>query len=102
MPNELWIFERRDDTNREALGNAALTMCRAWRAREGIRSARFYWHQADTVVLWIEAEEGGFNSPAGADYLRAGFELADLARTTLYLRMTEPRTGEEQYRAAGR
>ena len=102
MPIELQIYERRDNTNLEDLGNAALNVCRAWRAREGIRSARFYWYAVDIVVFWIEGEAEGFNAPADANSARAGFNFADLARRTMSMRLSEPRAGEEAYRLAGR
>jgi len=79
-----------------------LNMCRAYRAREGIRSARFYWHQTEIVVLLVEGDLNGFTAPADANYARVAFELADLARRTMYMRLTDPREGQETYHLAGR
>ena len=102
MPIELQIYERRDNTNLEDLGNAALNVCRAWRATEGIRSARFYWYAVNTVIFWIEGEAQGLNATADANMARAVFDFADLARRTMAMRLSEPRVGEEAYHLAGR
>jgi hypothetical protein len=42
MPIQLTVLERRDNVDRDVLGNAAFAMCRSVRKREGIRSSRFY------------------------------------------------------------
>jgi len=96
-------WERRDAADRDALGSAALAHCRALRATEGMRSARFYWLGPDTLVLVEEVES--LDIPAEAvqtDQARTLFVLADLARRTHAERWQDPGQGEAFYRLAGR
>lgn len=107
MPIQFQVWERRDSADRNALGNAAMDVCRASRATEGIRSSRFYWHGANEVAFLTDGETEALDSLGNAskvtaDQARALFTLADLARATLSMRLGEPRTGEEIYRRAGR
>jgi hypothetical protein len=105
MPIQLTIYERRDNGDREAMGNAALEACRIARKREGITSARFYWTGTETVVFLFEGEAAALNAPftaAPADATRLAFTLADNARMTLNIRLAEPRDAVQTYRAAGR
>ena len=102
MPIQLMVCEHRDNADRMELGNAALAVCRSIRAKEGISSSRFYWYLTDTVVILTEGEASALDSPADAEYARAGFELADLAKLTMNLRLIDPRTGMETYQSAGR
>ena len=107
MAIQLQVWERRDSADRNALGNAALDLCRASRATEGIRSSRFYWNGADAVVFLTDGETAALDALAdgakvSADQARALFTLSDLAKATLSMRLAEPRAGEETYRRAGR
>ena len=102
MSIQLIVLERRDSADRVALGNAALAACRIIRTRDGIRSSRFYWYGADTVVILTEGEAEALDAPIDEDYARAAFDLSDLARMTMDWRLVEPRVGEETYRLAGR
>jgi len=106
MPIQLQVFERRDSADRRELGNTALAVCRAIRAREGISSSRFYWNWTDTIVVVTEGETAALDSSFGTDWpeehARAGFALADIARLVMSWRLFEPRAGEEMYRRAGR
>ena len=106
MPIQIQVWERRDNADRNALGNAALDLCRTSRI-DGIRSARFYWHGADAVVLLTDGETDALNdlgnaAKTTADRSRALFALSDLATATLAMRLTEPGVGQEAYRRAGR
>ena len=107
MPIQFQVWERRDNADRNALANAALDLCRASRAIEGIRSSRFYWNGADAVVFLTDGETQALNDLGNgakmtADRARAIFTLSDLARATASMRLAEPRAGEEAYRRAGR
>ena len=102
MPIQLTVLERRDNVNRDVLGNSALAMCRSIRSRDGIRSSRFYWYGPDTVVILTEGEAAALNAPVDEAYAHARFELADLAKMTMNWRLVEPKTGVEAYRLAGR
>ena len=105
MPIQMSIWERRDSADRRALAEKALELCRIAKAREGMRSARFFWYMVDTIVFLFEGEAKALDNPgaaAPADYARVAFEFADMARFTLNWRLAEPRAGEESYRAAGR
>ena len=105
MPIQLIIWERRDNGDRETMGNTALEVCRIFRARDGITSARFYWSGSERVVFLTEGEAAALDTPgqaAPAEYGRAALVYADNARLTLSIRLTEPRASVDAYRAAGR
>ncbi|MFC1886776.1 hypothetical protein ACFLZM_06950 [Thermodesulfobacteriota bacterium] len=102
MPIDFSIWERRDGSDRRALGEAAFAFCRAIRSRDGIISSRFYWYRTDKVVFWTEGDEGAFGAQPDAEIAKAGFALADLSREVMHCRFSEPRLGEEAYRTAGR
>ncbi|MCC6961564.1 MAG: hypothetical protein IT301_17075 [Dehalococcoidia bacterium] len=96
-------YERRDAADRDALGRAALDVCRANRAVSGMRSARFYWTNTDTVALLLDAEsQEVFDRPGTPDQLRAAFALSDLARNVGSERWTSAGEGEAAFRGAGR
>jgi hypothetical protein len=93
-------WERRDGANRDALGKAALSYCRA--LRTDTRSARFYWATPDTVTILVQAPEvsdfyGGAATPEGA---RATFTLSDLASMAATENWTDAGRGEQTFRAA--
>ncbi len=103
MAIQIGHWERRDGANREAMARAALDLCRASRAIDGIRGSRFYWQGADTIVIQSDAESFEvFDKPANAASAKAVFTMADLARQVGGERWSEPRSGEEVYRLAGR
>jgi len=104
MPLFLSKHERRDNADRDAMARAALDLCRVTRARDGVRSARFYWVNTDTIGLIVDAEAGSFGqgsaqtgSPAEA---KAMFAFSDLARGTSSETWGEAGAGEQLYRAA--
>ena len=96
-------WERRDGADRNALGNTAYDFCRASRGVEGMRHCRFYWPNADTIVVLADAESAEvFDRPGTPELGKAAFVLADLARQVRDERWVEPREGVEAYRRAGR
>ena len=102
MAHLLTRYDRRDEADRDALARAALDLCRATRAQDGITSSRFYWVNADTVVVLSEAESmEKFDGAGSADAAKAIFAISDLARATGTERWIDPRTGAEAYRLAG-
>ena len=105
MPIQLSVWERRDNGDRETMGNTAVELCRIVRKRDGITSSRFYWSGSENIVVLTEGETAALDAPqqgAPADYLRLAFVLADNARLTLSMRLGEPRQALETYRQAGR
>jgi hypothetical protein len=105
MSIQLTVYERRDNGDREVMGNTALELCRIMRRLKGITSARFYWYGTESVVFLAEGETAALNTvgqAAPADYFRLGFVLADNARVTLNMRLVDPRESIQTYRAAGR
>jgi|SaaInl7_200m_RNA_FD_contig_21_1864107_length_752_multi_12_in_0_out_0_2 hypothetical protein len=102
MPIQLVIVERRDNADREELGNAAFAACKAARAQEGIISSRFFWSGADNIVFLTEGSADALDAPAGAEASKATFEISDRARVTTTMRLLDPRAGVENYRKAGR
>jgi hypothetical protein len=95
-------WERRDNADREALGNAALAYCRAVKAREGMRSSRFFWLSADRVVVQTEADSAQAFDQPDADTAKALFALSDLARVVDTERWIDARDANAAYRSAGR
>ncbi len=103
MAIQITRWERRDNADRNALGQAALDACRASRGIEGTRSCRFYWTSTDGIAMLWDAESAEvFDQPGTADQARAVFALADLARAVDMERWADPRTGQDVYRRAGR
>ena len=103
MAMQVSWWERRDHADRETLGRAALQHCRALRAGEGLRSARFYWLGPDTLVLVEDVESLDVPGEGmGVDQARTLFALADLARRTRFERWQDPGQGEAFFRLAGR
>ncbi len=95
--------DRRDTADRAQFGEAAYGLCRALRGSDGIRNARFYWVNADRIVILTEAESmADFDRPPKPDAASALFRLADLARFTDEERWFDPGVGEDTYRMAGR
>jgi hypothetical protein len=96
-------WERRDDADREALGNAAVAYCRAIKKQAGVRSSRFFWLTPDRIVIQSEADsQEVFDQPASGDAAKAVFALSDLARGYETERWMDPRDAEAVYRSAGR
>jgi len=96
-------YERRDSADRDTMARAALDVCRANRAADGMRSARFYWINSDTLALMFDAESAeAFDRPPSPDQARTGFALADLARNVGIERWIDAGVGEQAHRAAGR
>ena len=96
-------WARRDNASLEALGNAAYEYCRAQRTQPGVSNSRFYWVNADTLVVQSEADSFEvFDRPATPEVGKAVFCLNDLARAGGSERWMDPRTATETYRQAGR
>ena len=96
-------WQRRDNTSIEAFGGAAYEVCRASRANEGVGSTRFYWVNADTIVIQSEADSfEAFDRPGTPEFGKAIFALSDLARAVSTERWQEPRAATEMYRRSGR
>lgn len=93
-------WERRDSADRNAFGKAALDFCRATRVRPGMRSSRFYWLNADTVVVANDGEMESFDGPPSPEQAKALFALSDLGRQTAMQRWGDAGAGEQVYRSA--
>jgi hypothetical protein len=102
MPIQLTIFDRRDSSGRLELGNAAFALCKAVRSQEGIISSRYYWNATDTIVILSEGSTEALDSQGSAEFIKAAFDVGDMARLTLNLRLMDPQVGVENYRMAGR
>jgi hypothetical protein len=105
MAYRLFIWERRDNADRAAFGNTALAACKIYRKTDGINSARFYWSGTERIGILLEGTPAALNSPgAGAapSDAKVAFDMADLARQTDDILLSEAKTGEELYKSAGR
>ena len=105
MPYRLFMFERRDNGDRNDMAMAALGWCRAIRKTAGINSAKFYWSGTESIGILLEGEGPALNSPnAGMDPAdgKFGFDLGDNARMTNDIQLAEAKAGEETAKAAGR
>ena len=103
MPLFISKWERRDGADRDALGRAALNVCRWARAQESVRDARFYWANADTVAFVTGVEPGGrwgigSGLPPTADGSRVQFALSDLARLGSSEEWQDANVGEQAFR----
>ncbi|NIA24784.1 MAG: hypothetical protein GWP04_04380 [Gammaproteobacteria bacterium] len=95
--------DRRDTADRIEFGEAAYGLCRALRGSDGIANSRFYWVNADRIVILTEAESMvDLDRPPKPEAASALFRLADLARFTDEERWFDPGVGEDTYRMAGR
>ncbi len=94
-------FERRDAADREELGKTAFALTQALKADDDVASARFYWANADTIVIMVDGDTVS-DTPPSADAAQAMFALCDLARQTRNERWLDPGAGERAYRSAGR
>ena len=95
--------DRRDTADRAEFGEAAYGLCRALRGSVGIRDSRFYWVNADRIVIYTEAESmADLDLPPRPEAASALFQLADLARFADEERWFDPAVGEDTYRMAGR
>ena len=102
MAGSYMRWERRDGADREQLGAAAFNLCRASR-HQGSRSCRFFWVNADTIVIVTEVDDPHlFDDEPKPELAQAMFALSDLARQTHTERWIDPRDGEANYRTAGR
>jgi hypothetical protein len=96
-------WTRRDATERALLGQAALDLCKALRAADGVDDSRFYWTGPDSIVIQVTAQSPDpIMQPPSADAARQLFALADLARREHFEQWIDPRTGMAQYDMAGR
>jgi hypothetical protein len=96
-------WARRDAADIEALANAALAYCRAARARDGVRSSRFFWLSPDEIVIQTEVDSAQvIDERMDADTGKAFSAISDLARSVAVERWMEPRTAEAAYRSMGR
>jgi hypothetical protein len=107
MPIQLQVWERRDNGNREGMGNASIELCRIVRKVKGITSCRFYWSGTEIIVSLTEGETAalndfGLSGDQLAKFNQLLFTLADNAKWTLNLRLVEPRDAVASYRSAGR
>lgn len=96
-------YERRDEASREALGEAALELCRRQRQVPGISDSRFFWTSADGVAVFTEAQSPqAFDEAPKPELAAAVFALGDLARQTRNERWIDPRDGMSAHQTAGR
>ena len=101
MPLTIEKWERRDSADRNSLGLAALGYCRANKSADGIHSSKFYWGNADTLVIITEADPGAYGPGSGgepnAEAAKASFALSDLARSTSIETLVDARMGKQTY-----
>ncbi len=97
MPLHVNKYERYQDTDRNDLALAALALCRAARATDGVTSSRFYWIDPNEIAILTEAEPGAWGTGSGgepdAQNVVALFALADLSRNTVNEVWIDARTG---------
>lgn len=104
MPLHVAKWERRDGVDRDAFASGALALCRNARASDGVRSARFYWADIDTIAVLVDAEPGAWgqgsaNTPT-AEGAKAFFGMSDLSRNVSQEIWGEAGPGEELFRSA--
>lgn len=102
MPLLYQRFQLKPGADRAKFGDLVLEACRATRANEGVRSARYYWANPNSVVVLIDYEHsrnvfGGTPTPEGARRNFAAFDMADQTAWELW---GEARAGTEAYERA--
>lgn len=105
MPYRLYMWERRDNANRNDFALAALASCKVYRKTDGISSARYYWSGTERIGILLEGTPAALNTPtAGSDPSDAKlyFDLADLAKPVDDIQLSEAKAGEETAKAGGR
>jgi hypothetical protein len=100
MPVSYSRWDRRDAADRNAMGAAALDLCRAMRAMDGVDDARFYWSGTDSLVLLTHGGAGTLSGPPSPQAAAANFALADLAHQTAAETWFDPSQGMEMYNRA--
>lgn len=75
----------RPGADRVALGNTALELSRFFRSLEGSMGCRYYWSDANTVVMLHDVENPRVEYPEMTpDGARIGFNMYDLADRTAH------------------
>ena len=104
MPLHVTKYERRDNTDRNELGLAALEACRSARETAGVADSRFYWVNPDEIAIITDAEPGAWGQGSGNTpqprAMKAAFALADLAKATSTETWADARSGVETYNIA--
>ena len=107
MPLHVTKFERRDGVDRNEFGKGALNLCRVARSREGVRDARFYWANWDTVAVTVSAEPGAWGPGSGGgapvpEVAKATAGMSDLGRMVYNETWGDAAMGEQAYLASKR
>ena len=105
MPYRLYMYERRDNGDRNEMALAALASCKIYRKTEGINSARFYWSGTERIGILLEGTPAALNTPAaGAEPsdAKVAFDMADLAKQVDDIMLSEAKAGEQTHKDAGR
>lgn len=96
-------WELRPGADRVALGNTALELCRFNRSLEGSLSSRYFWPDANAVVILHEVDNPRVVFPGpSADGARIAFNMSDLANRTAFEIWSGAGQGTETNRLAGR
>ena len=79
LHNSKW--ERHSNASRDALGTAALNLCKNAKSKDGVHSAKFYWPNPNLIAIIIEAETGSWGIAAEPDgsTMKSFFDLGDAA-----------------------
>ncbi len=104
MPVRLYKVERYPGVDRQRFALAVLQYCRALRHQPKMRSARFYWADANTAGLILEGETGCFNETDEQDpeLAQANFALADLCSLRMVETWADAGRSERSWERAGR
>ena len=101
MPLHVAKYQRFESSDRNALGLAALELCRAARETDGVNNSRYFWIDPNEIAILTEAEPGAWgNGGARQPSARAAaavFALADLAQNTMNETWSDARSGMETY-----
>ena len=104
MPLHVSKYERRDNTDRNDLAQAALETCRSARETAGVNNSRFYWVNADEIAILVDAEPGAWGQGSGNEPqprgMKALFALSALAKSTSSETWADARSGEQTYKVS--
>jgi hypothetical protein len=106
MPYRMYMWERRDNGDRNIMAVSSLTACRIMRKTDGISSAKFYWVGLDSIAMLVEGTNEALNTPfagsAPGEAAKSNFDMADNARFTMDIRLIDAKAGEDAAKNAGR
>ncbi len=93
-------YEMRSDADRNSFGLAALSVCKAAKASDGVNDAKFFWVNPNLIGIIVDAEKGAWGSDTDPtpQTMKAFFDLADLSNQVSNEIWMSAGIGEERFK----